>query len=123
MENGKEIEQKIDALAGAVKIGFDEVGQRFDRLEGRVDGLEGRFDGLEKKVNTLPDRDDLDRAVATIKGELIVKDRHLNEKIEYVVSLLHERGVFNAHDVERIQREYQVFPTTPSVHHRDERNA
>lgn len=57
------IEQKIDELATAVKVGFDAV-------EKRLTGLENGAKTIEGKVDNLPTKSYLDDKLADLEGHL-----------------------------------------------------
>ena len=118
----KTIDEKIDALAVAVKSGFDAVDERFDGVDKRFDGVDKRLDGVDKRLdefhvrlrtveNTMVTKSYLDEKLADLKGDLIVKLRKTNEKLDFIVSLLRARAIFSDEDLRRIKTEFQIFPS------------
>jgi len=101
------LEQKIDDLATSVKAGFDGADKRFEKLEISV---KSGFDAVDKRFETLPDKSYLDDKIADLKGDLIVKLRKEDAKVEFLIDLLRERNVLTITDAERLKREFEVFP-------------
>ena len=97
------LEQKIDDLALAVKEGFESVDRRFEDID-------KRFESIDRRFNVLPDKDYLDDKLADLKGDLIVKLRREDEKVNFLIDLLRARSVLNEKDVERLRKEFEIFP-------------
>jgi hypothetical protein len=55
-----DLAESISDLAGAVKIGFDEVysklGGRLDGVESRLDGINSRLDGVDGRLESIESR-------------------------------------------------------------------
>jgi len=108
-ENNTVLVKEIVAQVGEVLK--QQILPQISTLGERLDSLEVKVDSLEKKVTNLPDKSYLDDKIADLKGELVVKMKRGNEKADFTVGLLHERGVFTEDDVRRIQKEFQIFPS------------
>ena len=104
----KTIDEKIDALAVAVKSGFDAVDERLDGVDKRLDEMHVRLRTVEATMVT---KSYLDEKLADLKGDLIVKLRKTNEKLDFIVSLLRARAIFSDEDLRRIKTEFQIFPS------------
>jgi hypothetical protein len=104
----KTVDQKIDLLAIAVKEGFDAVDKRFDGVDKRLDALEQKTTRMEATMVT---KSYLDEKLADLKGDLIVKIRKLDGRMEFLEDLLRARAVLSDADVKRMRSEYQIFPS------------
>ncbi len=130
------MEQKIDRLAIAVKEGFDGVDAQFKSVDAQFKSVDAQFksvasmaevEGLRKELKadlaqmaskadlrrieaTMVTKDYLDDKLADLKGDLIVKLRKTNEKLDFIVSLLRAHAVFSDDDLKRIRTEFQIFP-------------
>ncbi|MAG11836.1 MAG: hypothetical protein CMI52_03445 [Parcubacteria group bacterium] len=80
-----------------------------DQLNTRVDSLEKKFDDLDKKVNRMPDRDYIDRAVAELKGSYTQKLRTEDQKVNLLIKFLKEKDVLGTEHIAQL-KELQVFP-------------
>lgn len=101
------VEQKIDRLALAVKEGLDGV-------DAQLKAVDERFDRVESDITvvktTMVTKDYLDEKLADLKGDLILKLRKTNEKLDFIVSLLRAHAVLSDDDLKRIRTEFQIFP-------------
>jgi len=108
---GQVIEEKIEA--NNIKIG-EEVGKVIeqnvtpvlDSLDKRVDSLDKRLARVESNMVT---KDDLNRGLADLKGNIILKLREEDKKINLLIELLRERKVLKEEDVQ-ILKQIEVFP-------------
>ena len=117
------VEQKIDRLAIAVKEGFDGVDAQFKSVDAQfksvasaaeVEGLRQEIKADLRRIEALMvTKGYLDERLADLKGDLIIKLRKTNEKLDFIVSLLRAHAVFSDDDLKRIRTEFQIFPQLP----------
>ena len=111
----KTTDEKIDDLASAVQAGFEsiqkQIDEKFDGVEAKFEGLGKRVEGLEKKVNNLPDKPYLDDKIADLKGDIVVKLRREDAKVNFLIGLLRNHSVLTDAEVERLRREFEIFPS------------
>ena len=124
------VEQKIDRLAIAVKEGFDGVDAQFKSVDAQFKSVDAQFksvasaaevEGLRQEIKAdlrriealMVTKGYLDERLADLKGDLIIKLRKTNEKLDFIVSLLRAHAVFSDDDLKRIRTEFQIFPQLP----------
>ncbi|MFH1430749.1 MAG: hypothetical protein ABIG71_04515 [Candidatus Uhrbacteria bacterium] len=109
------IDEKIDRLAVAVKDGFDGVDKRLDGVDKRLDGVDKRLDSLDARLRrvetTMVTKSYLDDKLADLKGDLIVKLRKVNGKVDFLVEVLHTHSLISDEDITLMREEYEVFPS------------
>ena len=98
---------KVQTLMGEVLS--ENVIPALDQLNTRVDNLDNKFGNVEKKVNRMPDRDDLDRAVGELKGSYTQKLRTEDQKVNLLIKFLQEKKVLETEHVAQL-KELQIFP-------------
>ncbi|MAG11959.1 MAG: hypothetical protein CMI52_04105 [Parcubacteria group bacterium] len=94
----------------AILPGFASVESRLDGVESRLDGVESRLDRVERKITTMPDRDDLDRATADIKGSLNEKLRKQQNQIGLLLDYLKDANVLKDSQIIEL-RKFDLFPS------------
>ena len=82
----------------------------FASVESRLDGVESRLDRVERKITTMPDRDDLDRATADIKGSLNEKLRKQQNQIGLLLDYLKDANVLKDSQIIEL-RKFDLFPS------------
>ncbi|MSU75778.1 MAG: hypothetical protein EXS55_04680 [Candidatus Magasanikbacteria bacterium] len=107
----KTIDEKIDELALSMAAGFEGMDKKFEAVDKRLDVIEKKVNNLENTVSNLPDKAYLDDKLADVKGDIVVKLRREDEKMNFLISLLRERSVLTEKDVQRLRREFEVFPS------------
>lgn len=117
-------EERFDELLRTVKEGFDATASKVELEVVRTDLAGVKTDLATVKsdlaavktdlavVKTkMVTRDHLDDKLADLKGDLIVKLRKTNEKLDFIVALLRARAVLSDDDIKNIRSEFQIFPT------------
>lgn len=75
-EIGTIVNSVIDKLERDIILpGFDNVETRLTNVESRLTSVESEVTEIKRKLTTMPNRADIDRAVADIKGEMNEKFR------------------------------------------------
>ena len=110
------LDERLDELLRVVKEGFDATASKEDvhRLEDGVSGLETRLLGVEERLTrveaTMVTKTYLDDKLADLKGDLIVKMRRADDKLNFVIHLLRARSLLSEADCKTLETEYQIFP-------------
>ena len=94
--NHSEVLEAIHELA-------NQVDQRFSDLETRMDK---RFTKIEAVMVT---KDYLDDKLADLKGDLIVKQRKIEDRINALVNVLSDKNLLQSADV-KLLSDLRVFP-------------
>lgn len=77
--------EQVDQRFEQVDQRFEQIDQRLDRIDGRLDKSDGRLDRIEATMVT---KDYLDDKLADLRGDLIMNDRRLDEKINVLADHL-----------------------------------
>ena len=95
------------------KIG-EEVGKVIEQnITPVLNGFDKRLIKIESNMTTLATKDDLSRGVASIKGDLTLKLRDEDKKVNLLIKLLQERNLLKEEDVQLL-RQIEVFPQLSS---------
>ncbi len=101
----------IDDMVRDVMLpAFAGLESRLDKVESRLDGVENRLSGIDRKLTTMPDRDDLDRIIANVNGETILKFRKQQQQISLIADDLHDADIFTDLHVSEIKK-LDIFPS------------
>lgn len=95
----KKIEDESAFLARITQDEFKNVSKRFDILETKFDKLEARTENLEKNMVT---KKYLDDQTKDLKGEIALKTKKQDNKLNLTVEVLYNKDVFSKKDVARI---------------------
>lgn len=114
----KIVDKAIDDFATkTIKPSFDEVFCRLDKVENRLNKVENRLDKVEDKLDkvegtvlNLPDKDYLDKKLADLRADLIIKFRQQEEKINFLIEILKKRKLINQNELVQLQK-FDIFPT------------
>lgn len=91
----------------------EEFETRLGGVESRLDGVETRLGGVEQRLTKIEaimvTKDYLDDKLADLKGDLIVKQRKIEDRISALVSMLSNRKVLEQTDV-KLLTDLRVFP-------------
>ena len=86
---------RLEEILLAVKAGFDDTASKAE---------------LAVVKATMVTKDYLDDKLADLKGDLIVKLRKEDAKVEFLISLLRSRAIITDDDLRKFRTEFQVFP-------------
>jgi len=100
-------DERLEEILLAVKAGFDDTASKADLAQ-----MASKAD-LRRIEALMVTKGYLDEKIADLKGDLIVKLRKTNEKLDFIVSLLRAHAVFSDDDLKRIRTEFQIFPQLP----------
>ncbi len=110
----KTIDEKIDDLAISMAAGFEAIDKKIAALPDK-DYVDKKNilsqDYIDKKISLLPDKSFLTDKLADLKGDLFVKLRREDAKVNFLIGLLRERSVLTESDVEHLRREFDIFPS------------
>lgn len=91
----------------------EEFDLRLGGVESRLDGVESRLDGVEQRLTkveaVMVTKDYLDDKLADLKGDLIVKQRKIESRIDTLVTMLSNRKVLEQTDV-KLLSDLRIFP-------------
>jgi hypothetical protein len=107
---------QLEEVLRAVKEGFDGTATKTDleRVETKVDDLAVSTRAELRRIEAvMVTKSYLDDKLADLKGDLIVKLRKEDEKVEFLIALPCARKSLSEEDRRRIQTEYQIFPSIP----------
>ena len=101
------IEEKIKA--NNIKIGEEVCKVIEQNIVPVLDNLDKRLTKIESNMTTVATKDDLNRGVASIKGDLTLKLRDEDRKVNLLIRLLQEKNLLKEEDVQ-ILKQIEVFP-------------
>ncbi len=89
-----------------LKPAFDEVNHRFDKVENRLDKVENHLVNVEVQMVT---KSYLDDKIGDLRGDLVVKLRKEDEKLNRLCEILKRKQVLDDADINQLS-EFQIFP-------------
>lgn len=118
----KRINDRLVHLEGAEGRIIEAVGEMLeqnvmpvlDKLIGRVDKVEVKIDDMQKTIANLPDKDYLDTKIAGSSGEVVVREKKLDQKVNLVVDALDEQHIVPENRMAAIKA-IHVFPPPPQI--------
>lgn len=99
LELGKVIEHNVTPQ-------FQGINERLDKVEGRLDKVEGRLGKVESQMVT---KTYLDDKLADLEGNLIVRQRKEDQKVNRLIEMLQNKKVLEETEVKQLH-EFQIFP-------------
>lgn len=104
------INGSIEKFAQAtVKPGFDDVSSRLNKVEDRFGGVENRLDKMESDVNRLPDKAYLDKKFMEFRGDVNLKFKKSEKKIEILTESQKRKQMLNDMELNEL-KELNIFP-------------
>jgi len=117
----KDLQELKKAVADGVREGFSEVWggnlepafnlvhEKLDRLDERAGTLEDNYSGLDGKVAQLPTKTYIDDKFSNLEGDLIVKLKKEDQKVNRLAEMLRDKQVLTEADIVELQK-LQIFP-------------
>lgn len=96
--------QKIGEEVG--KVIEQNINPQFNEILGRLDTVEGRLDRIENQMVT---KSYLDDKLADLEGNLIVKLRKEDGKVNRLIDILRSKSMLTDDEVAQF-KDFQVFP-------------
>lgn len=100
----KRTDKKIDTLAAAVKVGFDDVDKRFDKLDKEVTKIRA----------TMVTKSYLDDKLADLEGSVIIRQRKQDKKVELLIEFLKKKNILDNEEINML-KEFQIFPSLENL--------
>lgn len=96
------------------KVIEDNITPALDKIHERLDKMEGSMTDLRKTVANLPDKAYLDEKIANFSGEVVVREKKQEQKVNLLIDALDEQHVLRPDTIKTIKA-IQVFPPPPQV--------
>jgi len=109
----KRINDRLVHLEGSEGRIIEAVGEMVEQnIMPVLDKMGVRMDDMQKTIANLPDKDYLDKKIAILSGEVVVREKKQDQKVNLVIDALDEQHVVQENRMKAI-RAIHVFPPAP----------
>lgn len=77
-----------------------------------LDKMDVRMDDMQKTIANLPDKAYLDHKLADAKGEIVIREKKQDHKVNLLIEMQHRKRLLEDEEVRQLNA-IQVFPSPP----------